>query len=353
MVDLAAGTRLRAFALPYPPAAQLLFDRIVLRCLGRGETPPRSLPDLLMWCRDATLGHRLFGLPQGGEEQALVHPDRLLPSRTCLEWASHGEDGTPEQQAVRILAELADRCGPVDRYRQCRAFLARHPSVSIQDRFPGSGRWNPTVWNQVKHLYHPVPENLLRKGVLALCAVCRMPALSKNPLPESPSGTAPVCESESCGPAAAASLIREPGRHLLLEGSLRVFLALPHRTERDVLARLARAGITPTFLPSGLGAHRIEGEGTGRRLMKVYDRRQPALLASRVTETSAAPDEGRVLVVVPRQTSQSPGYRAAFEAGLGTGPRGRAALVPPEGVVRSLRDRRTSRKEEKEENEDA
>ncbi|MFI7103663.1 hypothetical protein ACIBK8_30465 [Streptomyces sp. NPDC050161] len=346
--DLAEREHLRTFTLPYPPAAQLALDHTVSYCLARGHTPPKSVPQLMAWCREHTAGGALFQVPPTlvTSGALLIAPVALLPTRSCWELASVGPSGRVEQEAVRLLADLAARCETPAAYERCRRYLMEHPVIVQQDRMPAlpRSRWNRELWSRVKSLYTRIPEHLLSDRALVLCDTCGLPARVKY---EAGSGLpARWCERERCPADTPTRRISNPGRALILRCSLRTFLVLPGRTERAALNEFVRAEITHEFVPAGLGAYRVEDAACRSWLMRVDDRRQPAALAARTAETDPdLPDQ--VLVVAPGELAADPGYRAAFETALGAGRRRRTVLTAPENLVSHLRAGSTPREEER------
>ncbi|MYR92366.1 MULTISPECIES: pPIWI_RE_Y domain-containing protein [unclassified Streptomyces] len=342
VVALAAREQLRSFALPYPSSAQRVLDRMVLYCLDRGWTPPRSVPEVMAWCAEHTAGGPLFQVPTGflSPEARLIDPVGRLPSRVCLELASHGPQGEVEQEAVDLLIDLEARCGSVERYSRCRRFLADRPVIGQRDPFSDGSHWNPALWKRVKNLYEPVPEYLLSRRILALCGTCGLPALSFGQRAVGPSTW---CEGEVCPPGVRFRLIRDPGRTLLLRRSLRIFLCLSGPTESAALTELSRAGVGHEPVPAGLGAHFLHTGAAAPYLLRTYDRLEPALLASRVAGTPVDATAG-TLVVVPRRQADRPGYRTAFAAALGEGCRERIMLTTPGELVCQLGILYSSRK---------
>lgn len=342
---LAEVQDLRSFTLPYPSRAQRALDRTVMHCLDAGETSPRSLPELWEWCRTRPADDRLFAVPASliTPGTTLVHPVGRRPTRSCLEVASYSPDGGVAEHARALLADLEARCVTGERYRQCRRFLTRHPVVHQQDRFGPD--WSKAVWSRVKDLYGPLPEYLLVDGAFLRCSSCGLPALS-------PDGVAPVlgpsaiagiwCEGEECPRDVPPDLIREPDQALILKGSLRTFLVLPHRTEEAVRDALDRTGIDYEALPGTLSAYRLRDAGPAIVDIQVYDRLQPALLAAHLTDS--APLADRTLVVLPAELAGRDGYRDAFTDALPPLLRDRLALTTPENLVPDLgRARREER----------
>ncbi|MGW6773728.1 pPIWI_RE_Y domain-containing protein [Streptomyces sp. NPDC055037] len=335
---LAEVQGLRSFTLPYPGFAQRALDRTVTRCLDIGEAPPKSLPELWEWCRTRTAHDRLFGVPASfvTPDVTLVHPVGLMPTRTCLEVASHGSAGGVVTEARTLLDDLAARCGSTERYRRSRQFLARHPVVHQEDR--RTLGWNKAVWSRVKELYRPIPEFLIADDVFRRCPACGLPALPHGrpvPVPGRPVGDEEIwCEGEECARPTGLELIRDPDHALLLRRALRAFLVLPQRAEAATLDALDRAGIEYEAVPERLCAYRLRGTGSETLDVEVHDRLQPSLLA--VHLTNSAPFADRTLIVVPQRLADRDGYRADFSAALPAVLRERIVLTTPMSVVHHI-----------------
>lgn len=345
---LAEVQGLRSFALPYSGLAQRALDHTVMHCLDVGETPPRSLPELWEWCRTRSAGDPLFAVPASlvTPGATLVHPVGRMPTRSCLEVASHGPDGGVAAHACALLGDLEARCGTGERYRQCRRFLARHPVVHQQDRF-GPG-WSKAVWSRVKDFYGPLPESLLVDGDFLRCPSCGLPALPRDgavPVPGPSATDADIwCEGEECPRDAPLELIREPEQAWILRRSLRTFLALPHRTEEAAREALDRAGIDHEALSGPLPAYRLRDTGPAVVDIQVHDRLQPALLAAHLTDS--APLADRTLVVVPDALAGRDGYREAFTDALPALLRDRLVLTTPVDLVPDLGRARREEKDD-------
>ncbi|MEU3905028.1 hypothetical protein AB0F20_14500 [Streptomyces goshikiensis] len=297
-----------AFALPYPSVAQSALDQIVLRCLLQEKDPPESLPALVSWCRRLTVGQLPVRVPAHvvTPEARLLSPRAAYPTRTCVELASYGPQGLVEQQAARLLTRLADGCPSPELFRECRTFLRGHPVL-----FRPRDRETP-VWEHVHHVYTMAGSDQL------FCTACGLPA------------TRAACEREECLTDIPSRQVRPtPEGALLLDPALRTFLCLPAPTERAVLRTLAGRGVIVDLHDPGLGLFRLpSAAGTRPRLLGVYDRLHPALLAARVCELLAASD-GTLIVAVPDHHLRRPGFREAFESRLDTNTRRRVRLTGP------------------------
>ncbi|MFB7471187.1 hypothetical protein [Kitasatospora sp. NPDC056184] len=334
--ELGDESGLRSFLLPYPPAAQRVLDRVVLRCIDLGLPPPKSLPELLEWCRSTPIGGRLFEIPPTLvlPDAPLIHRNGLLPTRACLELASAGVKGGPEETARSLLTELEGRCGSAERFHKVRQFLGRNPVVHRRDRLRRG--WSKEIWCRVKDLYRPVPESLTVEGTLLCCGTCRLPALlggRRVPDQRAASGPDTWCEGESCPRGISMELTRTTEGVLLLNKPLRAFLSLPFRLEEVVLADLDRAGVGYQALPGELSAYRIQGAGLSVCRLHIHDRVQPALLAARFSGFTEP-----VVVVAPEELAGAARYRAAFTRALAAP--GQVLLVGSGDLITRLRGER-------------
>lgn len=325
--------RLGSFTLPYPAAVQLAFDRVVLHCMSRALPLPRSVPELVLWCRKFSVGQWPFALPDRlvTPDAQLVDEQGRMPTRTCLELASAGPLGSVEQEAVDLMTRVEAACQSPELFRKCRDFLIERPVVSRRLRFSPAGRWDVEVWRRVEELYDAVPASLIVRKTFALCATCGLPALLPNN--ETAQGTI-WCESGTCPREVAPQMNYHPGETGLLPTSLRIFLSMPGRTEAKALAKLNRADISAELIPAGLGLHRISTPADGFRILAVYDREQPTLLAARIAETFADSSD-HVLVVIPAAVlKRRSDYRRLLEQALPVGMR--VSLVTPERLVQAV-----------------
>ncbi|MER8231456.1 hypothetical protein [Streptomyces sp. NPDC094049] len=337
VTSLSEEEGLRSFSLPYSGLAQRALDRTVAHCIDIGETPPTSLPELWEWCLRRRADDRLFKVPASfvTPETTLVHPIGRMPTRACLEVASHGPIGGMAGEARVLLNELEARCGSTERYQACRRFLARRPVVHQRDRGPG---WNRAVWSHVKDFYRPLPEFLLVGEVFPYCPTCRLPARPSDPttdLPGQPSSHEKLwCEGEECPRDHGFELIRDPRLAMVLRRSLRAFLVLPYLVEEAALGALDNAGIAYTPVSGQPAAYRLPGVGPGTPEIRVYDRLQPALLAAHIADSVNS--ASRTIVVVPQRNADRAGYREGFTEALPPALRGRVVVTTPADLVRGL-----------------
>ncbi|MER6574954.1 hypothetical protein [Nonomuraea sp. NPDC001023] len=113
VVRLAEWPSAKEFTAPYDSVAQMAVDRISLAGLqrfpgdqpGREQRYPRSLPDLLAWCRDREVQTWNFlDLPAGLSIRGrLLDRDTAAPTRLCQELALRSEDPDPAGKSVQDL----------------------------------------------------------------------------------------------------------------------------------------------------------------------------------------------------------------------------------------------------------
>jgi hypothetical protein len=294
LVDLSDASHGGVISLPYPSSTQRALDRIVLACLREGLAPPSGVPDLVGWCTVPFDGR--WPSAAASEllcpEATLLNPQWCLPTRSCAELASYGHEGV-EQDAVLRLHELAQTTTTAVTFEQCRDFLIERIFVTSDD--VRSRSWKPAVWRLVKDLYQPFALVSAAEGCI-VCPGCGLSARAEQ-------GRIVWCEGEICERGLASGRDYPPGQTLVLNYALRIFLALPGRTERSLVRSLAAHGITATLVPGDVGVYRLDKAVQGRSSMQVFDRLEPTLLAARLSECSG------LLAVVPDRLTRA---RASF-----------------------------------------
>ncbi|MFB7674222.1 hypothetical protein ACFC26_22690 [Kitasatospora purpeofusca] len=301
-----AATPPSTFRLPYPSSLQLALDRVVLDTISRRTPVPRSVPELLSWCRERA-PQEWLALPRDflNPDARLIHPAAGHPTRTCAELASLGPYGVVEQEARSLLTRLSDSCGSPARFAQCRDFLIRRPVLL---RFDPMELLQPSLahtWRLVKDLYGPVPDGFPSDGLVHSCSGCGL-------LAKADTADGPWCEGGCAPEERKLDTSHQPRQARAVTLALRIFLALPGRTELEVRARLGeRSGSSATVL----GIHRIPGPDGNPRTYQVQDREQPVPAALRAAELAAGLDE-QLDVVVPDVRAASPMYRQSFERAL-------------------------------------
>ncbi|KPI22242.1 hypothetical protein OV320_1653 [Actinobacteria bacterium OV320] len=310
VLELASISRAAAFQLPYPSHIQLAMDQIVLAGMTEGRPIPAGIPALMRWCREREPGEWVPGLPDGflTAYARLIHPTAGEPTQTCAELASLGLSGVLEREAETLLAELYSACGTVERFAACRDFLIGRPVVLRPDPLELLRPAMAQIWSLVKRLYGPVPDRFPNDGLVHCCGGCGL--LAKYTTTDSL-----WCEG-GCPPEdRGIETSQEPQSALVLPFALRLFLALPGRTEQAVRSRLTGQ---VQLLPVSLGVHRVTGHDGTLRVFQVHDREQPVPAALRAAEIATRLGEP-LDVVVPDVVAARPGYRQLFGLALPTG----------------------------------
>jgi hypothetical protein len=299
MIELSGVGRTAVISLPYPHIVQRTLDRIVSLCIDRGERPPGSVPELVGWCAERTPDRWPFPVPAGlvRPDSVLVDSDARVPTRTCFELSPGGPEGSPEQQARDLLRQLDEAGGKAGWVSRSRRFLIDYPILSndLTIRNPK----HMAMWRRVKNLYERVPFAHIVDRRVPTCPTCGLLARAE-------CGRLTWCEAELCPRGVAPSILRADTVWLLRD-PLRLFHALPGRTERRVCDELAAGGMGITLVDAVEGTYELSMPLCGKRIVHFLDRVEPALLAAAVTRW---PDS---LVVVPHQlTERFADYRAGF-----------------------------------------
>lgn len=299
IIELGRVGRTGVISLPYPHVVQRALDCIVSICLDRGERPPGSAPELVTWCAQRTPKRWPFPVPEDlvRPDSVLVDSDARMPTRTCLELSSGGPEGSPEQQARNLLQQLDEADGAAGSIRRSRRFLIDHPIVpnDLTLRHPEY----MATWRRIKHLYERVPLAHVVDRRVVTCPTCALLARSER-------NRLTWCEAELCPRYMAPSVLRADAVRLLCD-PLRLFLALPGRTEQRVCDELARVGIGMNLVDAVEGTYELGTPVHGKRIVHVLDRVEPTLLTAAATRWPGS------LVVVPHQLiDRLPSYRAAF-----------------------------------------
>ncbi|MEU5400195.1 hypothetical protein ABZ348_12995 [Streptomyces sp. NPDC005963] len=308
VIELAATNHLPAFQLPYPPSVQLALDRVVLAGLTHDGPIPTGVPDLMAWCRRPGLTGWPLELPGTllTADARLIHPAVWEPTRTCTELASVGPQGVSEQEAEALLMGLADVCGTVERFADCRDFLIQRPVILRFDPMDLLQPARAQTWNLVKGLYGPLPARFGADEVVHCCTGCGL-------LAKPVTAEGPWCEGGCPSEGREFDMSHEPRLSRALPLSLRLLLALPGRTELAVRAQFTERA---RLIPRGLGVHRVNHPDGSFRVFQIHDREQPGLAALRAADTAAR--LGEPLSIVVPDGPAYPGYRQRFELTLPT-----------------------------------
>ena len=303
MCALAAVGRTGVISLPYPPVVQRALDRVVWACLDRGERPPDSVVELVAWCSERTPAQWPLPVPAGflRPTSVLVDPRVRMPTRTCVELCADGTNDAPDQEAQQLIRRLSETSTDAASIDSTRTFLIDHP---VFDRTTAQQPRHMAIWRRVHSLYARVPALHRFERFVPTCPTCGLLARldAKRRLS--------WCEGELCPHGVAVpDPMRTADEVMLLREPLRQFVALPGRTERQLRTGLTGLGVGCTLVDAADGTLELDVPVRGRRIIRVVDRIEPALLAA----TAAGwPDS---LVVVPdRLVEHNPAYRKAFAA---------------------------------------
>ncbi|MFC5665262.1 hypothetical protein ACFP3U_20040 [Kitasatospora misakiensis] len=317
VLDLSDVARPTALRLPYPASTQLAFDRMVLTFLQQDRPAPLSVPDLLSRCRDLLTTWPLALPPDVLTDDArLIDQSSAEPTLTCAELASYGRLGRLEQGAAQVIADLADACGAPERFAACRNFLIAHPVILDPDSSQLMRPATIRTWRTVRELYEPVPERFSTGHTVSICTECLLFAKPAE-------GDGAWCEGGCTKRRGGLERTEEPKHPIALPRAVRLFFALPGRTELALRKELPGGS---QLVPTATGGLRLVCAGGTGRAVRVLNREQPALAAFRAAELAVLEDSP-LDVVMPDAVVDRPGYRNAFDHNLPDGARVRLSSV--------------------------
>jgi hypothetical protein len=244
VVRLADIRALDSFTLPYPAEAQRALDRLVMSCLLRGiDEMPRSVPDLLSWCRTRPLEDWPLSLPPDafGPDDLLVDPDAYLPTQLCHEWWIHSRDSAAarfDRDVIRTAMRLCQQAGMPESYTAFRRLLVAQPVLTGVEKFNiATDLLLDPVTELIERCYEPAPISYRRGGVYQTCGRCMTLLL---PLPDE----GWWCERDACrrrGPAPTGRALDDSDSEVVyqLARPLRQFVTGPGRAEADLETRLS------------------------------------------------------------------------------------------------------------------
>lgn len=344
VIDLADLDGLESYTLPYPAEAQRALDRTVLACLLRSAEPPRSLPDLLSWCRERPVADWPLRLPEDAvaPDHFLLDPDTGTPTELCLEWALRTRDSAGSQYDRSVIHTAMRLCRQADEpesYTAFRRLLVEKPVLTQNDRFHCATdlRLEP-VRMLIDQIYEPVPDGYLRRGV---CTPCRRCLTLLTPLTDG----GWWCERDSCrrqGPPVPGPAldVRETRRPCHLPRPLRQFVTGPGRSELDLEANLRQLNLQIEMWP-GYDAYdvRITFPDGHVWAVDVKDWANPALLGRAARPVPPEPAYDEAFWVVPRHRVEArPSYQAVYQRHRPSGTHGPRLLTDLE-LLESARRR--------------
>ena len=301
MYALATVGRTGAISLPYPPVVQRTLDRVVWACVDRSERPPDSVVELVAWCSKRNPDQWPFPIPAGfvGPGSVLVDPRVRMPTRTCIELCADGAEDAPDQAARQLIHRLSETNVDTGSIDTMRTFLIDHP---VLDRATARQPRHMAMMRRVRSFYEPVPALHRVERFIPTCPECWLLARLDA------EGRLSWCEGELCprGATVPDPMLAADEVMLLCE-PLRQFVALPGRTERRLRTDLAGLGVSCTLVDAADGTLELGFPIRGRRIIRIVDRIEPALLAAAATGWSDS------LIVVPdRLFEHNPAYRTTF-----------------------------------------
>lgn len=312
------------FTLPYPREAQRALDRTVLACLLRGAEPPRSVPDLLAWCRERAVIDWPISLPDDlvGPEDRLVDTTVVEPTQLCYEWAIEPADSATEQVERELVGTAIDRCriaNSPDSYSAFRRLLIERPVLTREKaaEIALTPQMHP-LEGLLERIYLPAPVGWLRQRRFASCGRCRtllVPTRDGDWW----------CENDRCRRHGSATVGTEYGEDdgggvLQLTRPLRMFVTLPGQSELRLESRLRRLGLAIEMWP-GYDAYDLRVSLPDGRVwaVDVKDWSNPALMGRNATPLRSEPPYDEAFLVVPDQrVKQRKNYLKTVRASLGS-----------------------------------
>ena len=320
LIRLADIRTVTAFTLPYPDEAQRALDRVVLACLLRQAEPPRSVPDLIAWCRYRSVPDWPLDLPDGlfGPKDVLLDPEAGLPTQLCHEWALNTRDSAADeydQLVIRSAFQLCRQYGDAESYTEFRRLLVNQPVLTTNEMFTlhKDLRLIP-VMDLIEQIYDPVPDGYRRHGTYTACGRC-LTLLT----PLTDGGW--WCERDRCRSLGSPPLgevhdAEKVGTPLQLARPLRQFVTGPGRAEVELAERLMgrrlklRVEMWPEFDAYDL---RVVFPDDHVWAVEVKDWASPALLGQKITEVRATQPYDEVFLVVPDYRFRArPDYRDVY-----------------------------------------
>ncbi|WP_162890392.1 hypothetical protein [Streptomyces olivoreticuli] len=349
---LACLSRQRTVPHPvYPAKVQNAYNRLVLRCLRRGEEPPGSIPEMVRWACERALPEWPLDLPAEARSVAgpLVDPESRLPHQLCLEWEVNAADPAAELfENQRILEALTTCRAARDprAYTAFRSLLTTRPVLTGAELalLGGDMECGMLLHHVIKKCYEPVAASYLGDdGTYRQCGRCRCLMVRLR-------DGSHRCELDRCrrdGGSDAGTLLRgdKSGLHQLSR-PLRMFVTGPGLAETDIEAALrARFGIVAEMWPN-YDAYDLRVPLPGRRFwaVDVKDRVNPVLLARTLTPFRADPPYDRAFLVVPHyRFRENEAFGRQFRRHLPGDLAGHITLLDDRAFLRLVGEEVTSR----------
>ncbi|MGB9752775.1 MAG: hypothetical protein C0183_12975 [Roseiflexus castenholzii] len=238
-----------ALTLPYPEPLQRGLNRLVLACLRRNRPPPRSVMDLLNWCREPLITWGL-DLPDGSVADYERLLDDQIPTATCEAWARSGADIEANLSEETFMHEVITICIESDdpeAYTTFRRMLIERPALTALEFQQALGELDiDALQERLKEAYEPAPRSAAHNGQWATCAICGNLMLRRR------RGEL-ICEDEQCraqGRRTPARLLPLRDGVVWLRRDLRRYIAMPGRAELQLAADLEKLGLQIALWPA-------------------------------------------------------------------------------------------------------
>lgn len=238
----------------YDPTVQSTYNQIVLLCLRKGLAPPASVPDMVRWAAERSIGEWPWALPDDfdGGAAYLVDTMTRTPTQQCWEWRVVARDVTAEQVENQLMREAIAECRAAkapESYTAFRRLLIRQPVLTAVERAALADDLDlELLHNVIKRCYESAPASYLREGTFAVCARCRCLLV--------PVGQDRyLCELDRCrrdqhpkvGRIVGA---RQGGGVYQLIRPMRIFITGPGLAETDLESALNERGLRPEMWPN-------------------------------------------------------------------------------------------------------
>jgi len=304
VLDLSDVPNPGTFSLPYPAEAQRALDRTILACLLRGAEPPRSVPDLLVWCQEIPVVDWPLDLPEdlAAPNDYLIDPHALEPTQLCYEWAIDHPDSATDQVDRDLVFAAIEQCrtarSPAS-YAAFRRLLIEHPVLTREEA--AATALEPAflpVAGLLPHIYLRAPVAWTRDGMFYSCGRCKTLLI-----PTRDDGW--WCENDRCrrtGPAPVGATNHEDagGGLLALTRPLRLFVTTPGRAELRLEKKLRGLHIHAQMWPEYDAYDLLVSLPDGQVwAVDVKDWANPALLGRHIKPLPETPRYDKAFVVVP------------------------------------------------------
>ncbi|MFI7114612.1 hypothetical protein ACIBK9_50465 [Nonomuraea sp. NPDC050227] len=305
LLALDAQTGLDAFSLPYPAEAQRALDRTILACLLREATPPASLTELVLWCKEVPLADWPVELPTDaiGPEDRLLDADSGRPTELCHEWAERTRDSAlafRDREIIHTALRLCRAAGEEEAYTAFRGLLVNRPVLTAPESFEVlNDLVLEPVHDLIRRIYLPVPASYLYDGAYVCCARCLTLLVPTH-------GGGWWCERDHCrrqGPAPAGRRLRreDTGELHQVERPLRQFVTGPGRAEAALQQELSALGLTLRMWPGYDAYDLLVTFPDGHRwAIDVKDWANPFFLGRSARPVPQEPSYEEAFWVVPR-----------------------------------------------------